>query len=120
MLKLGTVQRVTANLQLKESAMPVFKRARPLPYTLRSVVEEELQRLEQEGVLKPVEVSDWAAPIVCVRKRDGSVRIWGGNKGTVNPAIQTEQFPIPTMDPIQGRVSSWKKFTKIELRSVYQ
>ena len=118
--ELGTVVGVTAKLHLKEDATPVFQRARPVPYVLRSAVEEELKRMEVEGVLKPVEVSDWATPIVCVPKTDGSVRICGDYKGTVNPAIQTEQFPIPTLEKIRGRVSTWKKFTKIDLRSAYQ
>ena len=94
--------------------------ARPVPYALRSAVEDELKRMESEGVLKPVEVSEWATPIVCVPMTDGSVRICGDYKGTVNPAIQTEQFPIPTLEEIRGRVSSWKKFTKVNLRSAYQ
>ena len=118
--ELGTVKGVTAKLHLKENATPVFQWARPVPYALRSAVEDELKRMESEGVLKPVEVSDWATPIVCVPKTDGSVRICGDYKGTVNPAIQTEQFPIPTLEEIRGRVSSWKKFTKIDLRSAYQ
>ena len=91
-----------------------------MPYALRPAVEEELKRMENEGILKPVEVSDWATPIVCVPKTDGSVRICGDYKGTVNPAIQTEQFPIPTLEEIRGRVSSWRKFTKVDLRSAYQ
>ena len=118
--ELGTVKGVTAKLHLKENATPVFQRARPIPYALRSAVEDKLKRMESEGVLKPVEVSDWATPIVCVPKTDGSVRICGDYKSTVNPAIQTEQFPIPTLEEIRGRVSSWKKFTKIDLRSAYQ
>ena len=55
---------VPAKLHLKENATPVFQRARPVPYVLRPTVEEELKRLENKGVLKPVEVSDWATPIV--------------------------------------------------------
>ena len=75
--------------------------------------------MENDGVLKPAEVSDLATPIVCVPETDESVRICSGYKGTVSPIIQTEQFPIPTMEVIRGRVSSWKKFTKIDLRSAY-
>ena len=44
--KLGTVKGVTAKLHLKENATPVFQRARPVPYALRSAVEEELKRME--------------------------------------------------------------------------
>ena len=56
--KLVTVKGVTAKLHLKENAPPVFQRPRPVPYALRSAVEEELKRIENEGVLKPIEVSD--------------------------------------------------------------
>jgi len=113
--ELGIVKGVTAKLHLKENA--VFQRARPLLYALRSAVEKELKRMENGSVLKPVEVSDWATPIACVPKTGGSVPICGDYKGTVNPAIQTEQFPIPTLEE---KGSTWKKFTKIDLRSAYQ
>ena len=74
-------------MHLKENTTPVFLGT---PGTLRPSLrrgEEELKRMENDGVLKPVEMSDWATPIVCVPKTDGSVRICGDYKGTVNPAV---------------------------------
>ena len=65
-------------------------------------MEEELKRLEHEGVLKPEEVSEWATPTVCVTKSDGPVRIYGDYKGTMNPTIQTERFLVPTMAEMRG------------------
>ena len=56
--ELGTVKDVTAKLHLKENPTPVFQRPCPVPYALRSAAEEELKRMENDGVLKPVEVSD--------------------------------------------------------------
>ena len=70
--------------------------------------------------MEPVEVSDWATPIVCVPKTDGSVCICGDYKGTVNPVIHLEHFPIPTVEEIRSKVSTWNKFSKIDLRSAYQ
>ena len=93
---------------------------KPVFHALRPAVEKELKKMEDEGIIEPVEVSNWATPIVCVAKTDGSVRVCGDYKGTVNPAIQTEQFPIPTLEEIRGKVSTWRKFTKIDLRSAYQ
>ena len=98
--ELGMVKGVTAKLHLKDNVKPVFQKARPVPYALRPAVEEELKRMEDEGIIEPMEVSNWATPIVCVPKTDGSVRVCGDYKGTVNPAIQTEQFPIPTPEEI--------------------
>ena len=64
--ELETVKDVTAKLHLKENATSVFQKARPVPYALRFAVVEELKCVENEGVLEPVEVSDWATPIVWV------------------------------------------------------
>ena len=43
--------------------------------------------MENEGIIEPTEVSNWAKPIVCVPQKDGSVRVCGDYKGSVNPAI---------------------------------
>lgn len=47
-------------------------------------MEEELDYLESLGVVKKVERSDWAFLIVCVFKKDGSIRICGDFKVLVN------------------------------------
>lgn len=119
--EVGTVQGVTTKLLLKESASPAFKRARPAHYVLPSAVEEELKRLEHEGVLNPEEVSDWATPTVRVPKSDGPVRIYGDYKGTMNPTIQTEQFLVSTMEEWEAEYHlSWKSLRKSDVRSAYQ
>ncbi|CAK1580173.1 unnamed protein product [Parnassius mnemosyne] len=53
-----------ATLRVREGATPVFCRARPLPYALKDRVDAELDAMLREGVIEPVESSDWATPLV--------------------------------------------------------
>ncbi|KAF2892762.1 hypothetical protein ILUMI_13411 [Ignelater luminosus] len=49
-------------------------RAREISRALKKKVEEELQILEEQGVISKVVESDWASPLVVIPKADGSVR----------------------------------------------
>ena len=90
--KLGTFTSAKAKLTLREDSQAHFCKARAVPYALRPKVEEELRRLQKEGILTKVEWSEWGTPIVPVPKKDGSVRICGDYKITVNPELQAEQI----------------------------
>ena len=52
-----------------------FYKPLPVPYALRDKVEQELERLQRDGIIEPVRFSEWAAPVVPVVKTDGSVRL---------------------------------------------
>ena len=59
---------------LKQDAVPKFVKARPVAFASRPKVEQELDKLEKQNILTPVQVSDWASPFVPVLKKDGRVR----------------------------------------------
>ena len=71
----GTVKDVTAKLHLRDNVKPVSQKARPVPYAMHPALEKELKKMEDGGIIEPVEVSNWATPIVCVPKTDGSARV---------------------------------------------
>ena len=72
------------------NAEPKFHPARSVPYALRDVVDDELTRLQEVETLEPVEISEWAAPIVAVDKK--SVRICGDFRVTVNPISKLDRY----------------------------
>ena len=47
-------------------------------------MEDEFESSENEGVIEPVQFSNWAAPIASVVRCDGSVRICRDYKVTPN------------------------------------
>ena len=60
----GTLVGYQANIMLNTDAKPKFHRPRPIPYALHTKVDAEIERMRKEGILKPVEKSEWAAPVV--------------------------------------------------------
>ena len=117
--QLGCLQGQEIKLIVKENAQPKFFKPRTVPLVLRGRVEAELQRLEEKGIISPVQFSQWAAPIVPVVKRDGNVRICGDYKVTINQAIKTESYPLPRVDELFANLSGGKYFSKLDLSNAY-
>ena len=65
---LGTMLHNCATLSLKEGSAPRFHRPRLVPFALYEAVGKELDHLEETGILRRVQHSVWAAPIVPVPK----------------------------------------------------
>ena len=80
----------------------------------------EIDRLERSGIIKPVEFSDWASPIVSVVKPDGSMRLCGDYKVTINRVTKVDKHPIPRIRDILSTLSGGKSFTKLDLAHAYQ
>ena len=115
----GTLKGHKADLKVEENCQPSFHKPRQVPYALRPKVEAELTRLEKDGILSKVEYSEWATPIVPVVKRNGSVRVCGDFKVSVNPVLRVEQYPLPRIEDIFANLAGGKHFSKLDLRQAY-
>ena len=117
---LGTMKDAKAHIHLHPDATPKYCKPRPVPYSLMTRIETELDRLVELGILEPVDVSDWAAPIVPIVKSDNSIRICGDYKVTVNQAAKLDNYPIPKADYLYTKLVGGQKFTKLDLSQAYQ
>jgi len=116
---IGTRKSRKAKLGLKEGSQPKFCKARLVTHALKLKVDTELKRMEREGILHKVKFSGWATPILPVVKPNGTVRICGDCKVTVNPQLQTEEYPLPGIDDIFAKLAGGQKVTKIDLKQAY-
>ena len=91
-----------------------------MPYSVKTLVEDELERLQREKIIEPVEFSDWAAPIVPVLKDDNTVRICGDYKLTINQESKLDNYPIPKAEDLFANLGKGEKFTKLDLSQAYQ
>ncbi|XP_033729471.1 uncharacterized protein K02A2.6-like [Pecten maximus] len=117
--ELGTLKDITAQIKVKPGSDSKFCKARTVPYAIKPKVEAELLRLVSTGILKKVETSEWATPIVPIPKKDGSVRICGDFKVTINPVLDVDQYPLPKIEDIFASLAGGKQFTKLDLKQAY-
>ena len=82
--------------------------------------EEELVRLVSQGVVKKVEWSDWASPIVGVPKKDGSIRICGDFKVSINRVLLDNPYPLLDTENVFATLGGGTLFSKIDLLNAYQ
>ena len=118
--ELGMARTPSVQLKLKKNSQPKFVPARPVPFAIKDAVTQEIQRLESVGIVKKVEFSRWATQVVPVPKRDGSFRICGDFKVTLNPALEIDQHPIPKPEDIFASLAGGELFTTLHLSQAYQ
>ena len=118
---LGTLKGHKAKIIVEAGAQPRFYKARTVPHALRRKVEEELMRLEQEDIIKPVQFADWATSIVPVMKNDGkSVQICGDFKLTIIEVSKLDCYPIPRIEDLFAKLTGGKSFSKLDMSQAYQ
>ena len=117
--QLGCCTTFKATLTLREDTQPKYCKVRKLPFALKPVVGAELDRLEKQQVLEKVSHSDWATPLVVVRKPGGKVRLCGDFKVTLNPALKNDVYPFPLPEELFQKLNGGHKFSKLDLAEAY-
>ncbi len=117
--KLGKSTTFEAHIQMKPGAQSKFFKARPVPVAHREQVNQQLSKMIEEGVVKKTNFSDWATPLVLVKKADGSIRVCGDFKSTVNAQLQIDKYPIPKPEDLFQKLSGGRYFSKIDLKEAY-
>nr|XP_042905471.1 uncharacterized protein K02A2.6-like [Parasteatoda tepidariorum] len=117
--KIGCIPDYTCTLKLIPDAKPIFIKPRTVPYALKSKVEQELDKLEAEGVIEKIDVSEWGTPLVVVPKHDGTIRICADFKVTINSQLQNARHPIPRIEDIFNKLRDGKYFCTLDIHKAY-
>ena len=116
---MGNVTGVEACIDLKPGAVPKFCKARPPPFAHAKAIENKIDDLVREGVLEPVDHSEYASPVHPVIKPDGDVRLCGDYKRTLNPNIDSKIYPLPVIEDCLWEVRGGDVFTKLDIKQAY-
>nr|GFC88639.1 putative reverse transcriptase domain-containing protein [Tanacetum cinerariifolium] len=111
------VREVEFNIELISGAEPISK----APYRMAPVelkeLKDQLQELLERGFIRP-SVSPWGAPVLFVKKKDGSMRLCIDYR-ELNKITIRHCYPLPRIDDLFDQLQGAMHFSKIDLRSGY-
>ena len=89
----------------------------PLPFESESILREEVEKMLKMGVVEPSK-SPYAAPVVMVKKPDGSTRVCLDFR-ELNKVTTFDAEPIPDPEVLFSSLKGKRYFTKIDLAKGY-
>ena len=114
------MQGVLAKLVLKEGATSKFCKPKTVPFAMKESIQQELEHLVSEKILRKIDYSDWASPIVPVKKPSGSLEICGDYSVALNKHLMIPEHPMPNIEELLSKLNGGEKFSKLDLSQAYQ
>ena len=101
---------------------PVKIKQHEIAQQFRQDVDKEVSKMLQTGVIEKIkDPKGWNSPILCVAKRDKSVRVCANFKNTINKRLcRPDPFPAPAIEEVFKSIEDGNKFfSSIDLQSGY-
>ncbi|KAL0553793.1 hypothetical protein IC582_007697 [Cucumis melo] len=104
-------------IELESGTVPISRAPyRMAPAELKEL-KVQLQELLDKGFIRP-SVSPWGAPVLFVKKKDGSMRLCIDYR-ELNKVTVKNRYPLPRIDDLFDQLQGATVFSKIDLRSGY-
>ncbi|KAI3810834.1 hypothetical protein L1987_20457 [Smallanthus sonchifolius] len=104
-------------IDLLPGAEPVAKAPYRLAPSEMKELMSQLQELTEKGFIRP-SISPWGAPVLFVKKKDGSMRMCIDYR-ELNKRTVKNKYPLPRIDDLFDQLQGASWFSKIDLRSGY-
>ncbi|GFW47526.1 hypothetical protein TNCV_3176901 [Trichonephila clavipes] len=95
--------------------LTVSVKPRRFSYAEKSEITNQIQKWLDNKVMRPSS-SDYASPIVLVKKKNGSTRLYV-DYCKLNRKIIKDQFPLPLIEDVIDKLHSAKIFTTLDLKN---
>jgi len=116
--KLGVYKGEKVHLDIDPTVPASRSRYYPVPHSQLPVFKEELDRLEEIGVLEKTGRAEWIAGTFIKPKKDGRVR-WLSDFRALNKALRRKVYPLPRIQDILHRRRNYKYMTKLDISMQY-
>jgi len=113
----GLTDLVTHHIQLVDE-MPCWQASYPIPESMRDEVENELRRLERNGIIEEDNETKFNSPLMVIRKPTGGLRLVN-NFVKLNEKTVKERYDMKNAHELIYRVAGAKYISRIDLNSFY-
>ncbi|GJT87368.1 putative reverse transcriptase domain-containing protein [Tanacetum coccineum] len=114
---LPPVRQVEFQIDLIPGAAPVARTPYRLAPSEMQELSNQLQELTDRGFIRP-STSPWGAPVLFVKKKDGSFRMCIDYR-ELNKLTIKNRYPLPRIDDLFDQLQGSSVYSKIDLRSGY-
>ena len=123
--ELGCLKEFELEVKFKADAVPVFHKARLVPFTLCDDLVKGSEEGIAKGVWKPVQFNEYGTPVVPIRKAHTSVslkpklQICGDCSMGINDQLEDHRHPLPLPEELMQKLGDGFGYTKIDLADAY-
>lgn len=114
--KLGRTDLVKHEIDTGDSK-PIKLPPRRTSYAQKQIIEQELDKMLAQDIIEPSN-SPYAAPVLLVTKKDGSVRFCVDYR-QLNSVTKKDAYPLPRIDTCLESLAGAKWFSTLDLASGY-
>ena len=122
---LGCLKDFSLDIRFKPEAKPIFKKPRPVPFSILQDFNEAYEAGIKRGVWELTDFNSYGTPVVPIRKSPlpgqakASIRVCGDYSVTVNSQLEDHRQPIPLPEDLMRKLGRGYCFSKIDLANAY-
>ena len=102
---------------ITEGALPVKSKHRRVPVAWEKEVEDQIQEMLKNGIIRPSS-SPWNSPIILVKKKDNSMRFVCDFRG-LNNVTKKDTYPLPHIRDIIDKMQDAKVWSTLDAAGAY-
>ncbi|GKA72319.1 putative reverse transcriptase domain-containing protein [Tanacetum coccineum] len=110
-------RQVEFKIELVPGAAPVARAPYRLAPSEMKELADQLQELSEKGFIRPSS-SPWGAPVLFVKKKDGSFRMCIDYR-ELNKLMVKNRYPLPRIDDLFDQLQGSSVYSKIDLQTGY-
>ena len=122
---MGCLKDFSLDIRFKPEAKPIFKKPRPVPFSILQDLNEAYEAGIKRGVWELTDFNSYGTPVVLIRKSPlpgqakASIRVCGDYSVTVNSQLEDHRQPIPLPEDLMRKLGRGYCFSKIDLANAY-